>query len=128
MTWRNSIGKSDVVSQLIGGDKSLRVLFNRPRITIVAPLKIERERERESGEGEAVPRSALSSPYSEIAAVARSFRRDLLSPHIMGGRNLTAPLVLMLIAALFSQIWASDPVVFRFSANFPFSLNLRCRA
>ncbi|XP_074560536.1 calnexin homolog [Curcuma longa] len=30
----------------------------------------------------------------------------------MGGRNLTAPLVLMLIAALFSQIWASDPLFY----------------
>ncbi|KAG6485590.1 hypothetical protein ZIOFF_054153 [Zingiber officinale] len=64
MTWRNSIRISDVVSQFIGGDKSLRVLLIVP----------------ESSEGEGVPRSALSS-FGDRGRCSLVPSRSPLSPH-----------------------------------------------
>lgn len=46
MTWRNSIGQTDVVSRVIGGDMSDRALFNRPRITIAKGERRRRSKRR----------------------------------------------------------------------------------
>ncbi|KAG6514329.1 hypothetical protein ZIOFF_024682 [Zingiber officinale] len=101
MTWRNSIGQTDVVARVIGGDKSDRALFNRPRITIAKRAsKSDSVRLPVSVFGDHRHRSLV-----HLAICA-------LSPLTMGERKLTAPLILTLVASLFFQIWASDPLFY----------------